>query len=150
MQVAKNRGEEAGRGTFGLLLDVASERTLEVGSLGSVRFPEGVYAYAGESKRGFGRRVDRLVEAETRARRHVDRVVDEATGREAVRFPGDVDACDLATHLARAQGSLPVIGFGATGCTCLSHLYGFLEADPDGVEETVAGWPGAPEPGPKA
>lgn len=142
MQAAQQREESQEGGTFGLLLTVASDRTLEVGSLGDVRFPEGVYAYAGQAKRGFARRVDRLEEAESRARRHVDRVVDEAEDREVVRFPGPVDACDLATHMARASGSLPVIGFGATGCTCLTHLHGFLDSDPDHVHEAFAGWDG--------
>lgn len=140
MQAAQQREEVRDRGTFGLLLEVASDRTLEVGSLGDVRFPEGVYAYAGQAKRGFARRVDRLEEADSRARRHVDRVVDEAADREAVRFPGAVDACELATHLARDPDSLPVIGFGATGCTCLTHLHGFLGSDRDHVEQALAGW----------
>lgn len=144
MQATAQQGEVDEGGTFGLLLEVASERTTEVGSLGSVRFPPGVYAYAGEAKRGFDRRVGRLVDAESRARRHVDRIVDDVADREAVRFPGAVDACDLATHVARAPGSLPVIGFGATGCTCLTHLHGFLEADASEVEAAVADWPGDP------
>lgn len=140
MQAARQREEALDRGTFGLLLEVASQRTLEVGSLGTIEFPEGTYAYAGQAKRGFDRRVSRLVDAESRARRHVDRIVDDAARREAVRFPGDVDACELATHLARAPGSLPVIGFGATGCTCLTHLHGFLETDRDQVEQALEGW----------
>lgn len=142
MQAAQQREEARDRGTFGLLLEVASDRTLEVGSLGDVRFPQGVYAYAGQAKRGFARRVDRLEEAESRARRHVDRVVDEAAHREVVPFAGTVGACELATHMARTPGSLPVIGFGATGCTCLTHLHGFLESDRDHVEQVLAAWDG--------
>jgi Uri superfamily endonuclease len=143
MPAAQQVQEPREAGTFGLVLEVGAERRLEVGSLGSVRFPEGQYAYAGQAKRGFDDRVARLVDGESRARRHVDRVVDETTRREAVRFPGDVDACDLATHLARAPGSLPVIGFGATGCTCLTHLHGFLETDRASVADAVAAWDGS-------
>lgn len=128
------------RGTYGVLLHVEATERVEVGSLGTVRFPPGAYVYAGAAARGLDAAVERLTRPDGSGQRHVDRLDALPAERTAEAFPGDPAPCELATHVARLPGALPVLGFGSTGCSCLSHLYGFLDADPDDVAEGLRSW----------
>ncbi len=131
-------------GTYGILLSVEGTHRLAVGSLGALRFPPGTYVYTGGAARGLASAVDRLVRAEGSGQRHVDRLDPLAAERAAETFPGEPVPCELATHIARLPGALPVLGFGSTGCSCLTHLYGFLDQDLDEVRKGLRSWSPAP------
>lgn len=115
------------RGTYTLLIQLASDRQLDVGAIGERALPAGTYAYTGSAlgPGGFAR-LDRhrAVAAGERDVRHWH--VDYLLGADAARVVGDVrtpDAdveCAVARTLAADFASVP--GFGVSDCDCESHL----------------------------
>lgn len=117
-------------GTYVLLVELPAAARVEVGALGSFEFTPGTYAYVGSAFGPGGlSRVDRhrAVAAGDRGVRHwhVDYLTGhpEATLRAAVLAPRADAECAVARALCRhALGDGPIPGFGASDCTCRSHL----------------------------
>lgn len=134
-------------GTYVLLVDVLSERRIEVGALGSLAFDPGTYAYVG-SARGPGgfARVERHHELSRDARDvrhwHVDYLLGaDGTKIEAVvLFPDEDRECELVATLPGA----PVDGFGASDCDCDGHL---LAGDAEAIIEAAIRFGGVRLPG---
>ena len=132
-------------GTYTLVFAAPRAVDVEVGALGSHRFPAGGYAYTGSAlgSGGFSR-VDRhrRVAAGDHDVRHWH--VDHLGSHPAVslvgveRLGGGRDAeCRVAGALADGSGaSSPVPGFGASDCDCEAHLARY--ADADAAAATVA------------
>jgi endonuclease-3 len=112
-------------GTYTLVVELGRARTIEVGALGEHRFPAGWYAYTGSAfgPGGFAR-VDRHYElaAGERSTRHWH--IDYFLGDEAASIRGDVRTPDADIECAVASDlpSAPIDGFGASDCSCSSHL----------------------------
>ena len=112
-------------GTYTLVFTLPQAVTIEVGALGTHRFPAGGYCYTGSAlgSGGFSR---------------VERHRSVAAGEHEVRhwhidYFGGHDATELVTverlygqdaecAVAAALGSGPVPGFGASDCGCVSHF----------------------------
>lgn len=116
--------EHAG-GTYTLVIEVPSARTIQVGALGEYDFEAGWYAYTGSAlgPGGFGR-VTRHRELAAGARDvrhwHVDYLLG-ATGVSldaVVRSPGAAIECAVAQTIT----GTPVPDFGSSDCDCASHL----------------------------
>ena len=112
-------------GTYTLLVTLPRPVRIEVGALGEHAFPGGAYAYTGSAlgSGGFARvdRHRRLAAGDHDARHwHVDYLLGHPVSRlRAVATAGGVDAeCEVA----RALEDGPVPGFGASDCSCASHL----------------------------
>ncbi|MEF8806603.1 GIY-YIG nuclease family protein [Natronomonas sp.] len=112
-------------GTYTLLVEVPEATTITVGALGDQQFPAGWFAYTGSAfgTGGFGR-VDRHYElaAGERDTRHWH--IDYLLGHPDSRIRGDVRTPDddVECAVASALPDGPVDGFGASDCTCGSHL----------------------------
>ncbi|SFS46968.1 GIY-YIG nuclease family protein [Halostagnicola kamekurae] len=119
------------RGTYVLVLALERPTTLEVGSLGSLAFDAGTYAYVGSAfgPGGFAR-VDRhaeLARGERETRHwHVDYLLGcpDASLENPVFFPDERRECELARSIPGDQ----VRGFGSSDCECAGHL---IDAPPD-------------------
>ncbi|WP_101297207.1 GIY-YIG nuclease family protein [Halegenticoccus soli] len=115
----------APKGTYTLVFELPEPTRITVGALGECAFPAGGYAYTGSAFGPGGLdRVDRhrrIAAGERDVRHwHVDYVAGHpaTTLRTAVTtVDADVE-CDVAERL----GSGPVVGFGASDCSCSSHL----------------------------
>jgi endonuclease-3 len=112
-------------GTYTLVIELDRSRTIEVGALGEHRFPSGWYAYTGSALGTGGfTRVDRHYElaAGERSTRHWH--IDYLLGDEATSIRGDVRTPDADIECAVASDlpSTPVDDFGASDCSCGSHL----------------------------
>jgi Uri superfamily endonuclease len=117
------------RGTYVLVLALEAARAVEVGALGLVRFPPGIYAYVG-SAQGLGGLAGRLARhrrAEKTARWHIDYLRPHAGLLETWQTIGrERLECAWAQALAGAQGATVVArGFGASDCACVAHLFHF-------------------------
>jgi endonuclease-3 len=119
-------------GTYTLLVELPRPATIDVGALGTFDLPAGGYAYVGSALGAGGfSRVDRhrRVADGTHDVRHWH--VDYLTGHPAARLVAVVTTrgrdveCEVATALPEG----PISGFGASDCTCRSHL---------GYDESVA------------
>ena len=116
---------DADGGTYTLLLELSRDAALEVGALGTHRFPAGAYAYTGSAlgSGGFARvdRHRRLAAGESDTRHwHVDYL----TGHPATDLVTVVTSAgaDVECAVAGRVPDGPVDGFGASDCDCRSHL----------------------------
>jgi Uri superfamily endonuclease len=112
-------------GAYLLILRLPKPMTLEVGALGSIDFPKGIYAYSGSALRSLEPRVRRHFSAQKKAHWHIDRLRDKAMPIEALvlRSRDDLE-CLINDMVGRMQGSTPFApGFGCSDCTCLTHLH---------------------------
>mgnify|MGYP000459967325 CR=1 FL=1 len=129
-------------GTYVLLFTLDSAATITVGALGTATFPAGAYAYVGSAfgSNGLGR-VDRHRRVAAGAHDvqhwHVDYLgshPDVALDAVVVVPRADVE-CRLSIEIADAVDRLPAVvptpleGFGASDCTCGTHLLGGGDTD---------------------
>ncbi|HWG90523.1 MAG TPA: DUF123 domain-containing protein [Candidatus Thermoplasmatota archaeon] len=130
-------------GAYALLMENHRERRLTVGTHGEMRFPPGVYVYAGAAKTGLAARIEKHLDPGPKPRNAIDHVVPKLDFTYPVVYPttkGEGLACKLADRIAKLPDALPVLGVGVGECACLSHLYGFLDASPDPIREALEAW----------
>jgi sugar fermentation stimulation protein A len=115
--------EARDRGSYLLLMRLASARKVAVGSLGSVSFPAGHYLYVGSAMNGLGARVTRHLRRKKKPHWHVDHLRAVAEHVEALPIRSSVRReCDLAAALAGVFSKGPG-GFGSSDCRCDTHLF---------------------------
>jgi Uri superfamily endonuclease len=113
-------------GTYGLVLELARDIELEVGSLGKVRLPSGIYVYAGSAKVALLHRLERHARREKRVHWHIDRltVLPSCCVLGAYVFgEGGPSECRLVELISKVEGAkvLPP-GFGSSDHRCGGHL----------------------------
>lgn len=111
------------KGTYTILVEVTDPVELDVGALGLLEFPAGYYAYTGSAfgSGGFSRiyRHRRVSTGENPTRHwHIDYLLPHATILTDYRAAGIDTECDIAGRLP----GTPIPGFGASDCSCDSHL----------------------------
>jgi Uri superfamily endonuclease len=112
-------------GAYLLILRLPRPTTIEVGALGNIDFPRGVYAYSGSALRSLEPRVMRHFSAQKKAHWHIDMLGAEALPMEALVLRGQDDLeCLINEMVGRMEGSTPFApGFGSSDCTCHTHLH---------------------------
>ncbi len=112
-------------GTYALGLHLETERQITVGALGAWLFPEGLYLYVGSAwgPGGLRARVGRHLAGSQTLRWHIDYLRQQAHPvclwlAEDTRLE-----CAWASWFAQqASAKIIVPRFGASDCTCTSHL----------------------------
>ncbi len=119
-------------GTYTLLVELDAPATISVGALGDRRFPAGTYAYTGSAlgSGGFSRvrRHRRTARGDHDVRHwHVDHLLGHPNARidRVVHAPSADVECAVADRFPDG----PVPGFGASDCSCASHLAGAADLD---------------------
>ena len=115
------------KGIYTLVLRLAADQDLVIGSLGMVHFEAGYYAYTG-SARGPGglsrvKRHMRVMEGKNSVQRwHIDRLLPSSNLVEVVATKTEENLeCPIALKIGE---QLPFIErFGCTDCRCPSHLH---------------------------
>jgi len=116
------------KGSYILLVELATEKDILVGKLGYVSFPKASYAYIGSAMNGLRARLIRHLREEKKLHRHIDYLLKEAEIEEIILCQAEERVeCSLAQALAGEFQSIP--GFGASDCKCRSHLYFASEKD---------------------
>ncbi|MDP3880390.1 MAG: GIY-YIG nuclease family protein [Dehalococcoidales bacterium] len=124
----------AGKGSYILLISLPGEQAISVGSLKTVCFPRGYYAYVGSALGGYKARLNRHLRADKRPRWHIDYLLREASINEMALCPTtDRVECAMARALSQQFDSIP--GFGCSDCRCCSHL--FFTADNEELKAEV-------------
>ncbi|MBW2316057.1 MAG: GIY-YIG nuclease family protein [Deltaproteobacteria bacterium] len=116
-------------GIYVILLEASAGRRIRVGALGTLAIEPGFYGYVG-SAHGPGGLAARVRHHRRRTRLphwHIDYLRRHTAFREAWIAEGDRDwehrwAAALADD---PSASIPLARFGATDCTCRSHLFRF-------------------------
>jgi len=115
------------KGSYTLLVELSEKKEIEVGSLGSIKFSKGFYAYNGSAFGPGGlKRVDRHREKSSEGGNphwHVDYLlVSENTEIvEVFKEEGSDHECSLSQKMR--QEFVSVDGFGCSDCSCNSHLF---------------------------
>ena len=111
-----------GKGSYILLIELREEQTIAVGSLKTIRFPVGYYAYIGSAMGGFKARLGRHLKGEKKLRWHIDYLLLTAAISDIILCQTEDRAeCVIARALSRRFASVP--GFGSSDCKCRSHLF---------------------------
>ena len=120
---------EAQPGTYALLLSSAANRLLQIGRLGACCVHPGFYVYVGSAcgPGGVRARVAHHRQPATRPHWHID-YLRTVTQIEAIWYAYDSIRwehlwADIVQHLSGA--AIPLRRFGASDCSCASHLYFF-------------------------
>jgi sugar fermentation stimulation protein A len=115
------------RGSYLIMLHLPADSAIAVGKRGTVRFPKGYYLYAGSAAKHLTKRIQRHMRKQKTFHWHIDYLREHA-GR-CVALP--VRSSEPLEHeLAAAVSAIadwPVAGFGASDCSCDTHLFGMHE-----------------------
>lgn len=112
-----------------MLADLTAGKDILVGKLGDVWFPKAFYAYVGSAMNGFEARLAHHLKGNKKPHWHIYYLLKAAKVSEIILCHGESFAlqggfrveCFLARVLATEFQS--ITGFGATDCSCKSHLY---------------------------
>ena len=112
------------KGVYVLIIQIKMPIRTDVGALGELKFPQGMYAYVGSAQNNLELRVKRHERKDKPLFWHIDYLLNhEAAKVMAVYYkPGcKTEECKIASLLeANAQ---PITGFGCSDCPCSSHLF---------------------------
>ena len=126
-------------GVYILKIKLAREKEISVGALGKNIFKPGYYFYAGTAQRNLKARIDRHYSSDKKFHWHIDYFLAEAELEKDFNFelPGEGE-CFLAQILQKKGGSKSISSFGASDCSCGSHLIYFsLSRGRPVVEELI-------------
>lgn len=117
--------KKAGAGTYILVIALAEEHAIRVGSLGILSFQEGSYLYVGSALGGWRARLARHLRQEKRLHWHIDYLLQAGQIRQIwVHVGPERRECQWAETLGRMAGICPFWApFGASDCACRTHLF---------------------------
>ncbi len=115
------------KGVYQLLIYLSKSTHIRIGKKGTFGFPKGYYIYTGSAKRGLKARVERHLREEKKHFWHIDYLLDHASVKKVFLFPEDrLDECFLSRKmLKRSEAKVIVPKFGASDCSCPTHLVFF-------------------------
>lgn len=114
-------------GSYIIMLHIAADVNVTVGSLGQIHFSPGYYLYVGTAKRALTKRLDRHLRKNKTFHWHMDYLRNYADSCVAIPIRSSEPLeHELAAALQGiADGSIPA--FGSSDCGCVSHLFCFTE-----------------------
>jgi len=116
----------AKRGTYALILASSSDRWIEIGKLGKFLIRPGYYVYAGSAfgPGGLKARIAHHVKISQRPHWHIDYLRSILLPHEVwYTYDSEQHEHQWADTFRRLKGAtLPIAGFGASDCSCKSHL----------------------------
>ncbi|NLN59604.1 MAG: DNA/RNA nuclease SfsA [Deltaproteobacteria bacterium] len=115
--------EDCNRGSYLLILNLASDRSIDVGRLGSIFFPAGYYIYVGSAQKNLSQRVNRHLRRKKKPFWHIDYLRNHADSCVAVPIRSSEN---LEHELAGALGKIcgrQIPDFGSSDCRCPTHLF---------------------------
>lgn len=112
----------SGKGTYILFIELAGDRAINVGSLGTIHFERGGYAYAGSAMGGLKGRIGYHLKKNKKPRWHIDYLLEFAGIENVLTIEtGERLECTIANMLGEHFESIP--RFGSSDCKCRSHLF---------------------------
>ena len=120
--MCSRRASDNAKGSYVLLISLAEDSVVTVGSLGPMPFHRAHYAYVGSALGGLKQRLGRHLRAEKKLHWHIDYLLEKARIEEAITCETEERMeCTIARALGERFESVP--GFGASDCRCRSHLF---------------------------
>ena len=117
---------QSASGSYILLIEMPEGQPITVGSLKTICFPGGYYAYAGSALGGFKSRLNRHLRIDKKIHWHIDYLLQKATIKDIIICQTeDRTECAIAQALSHQFDSIP--RFGSSDCRCHSHLFSATE-----------------------
>ena len=116
-------------GTYALILSCASNARIQIGRLGSMRLQRGYYVYLGSAlgPGGLRARISHHQKVSTRPHWHIDYLRAHSRLHSVLlRYDGRRREHEWARAMQKMKDAkITFPGFGASDCSCASHLYFF-------------------------
>ncbi len=114
-------------GVYLLELFVFKPIKIEVGARGKEVFPPGYYYYAGTAQNNLNARIQRHKKNDVNKHWHIDYLLEEAVIQDVYAWPESAEwECKLAAELLdKEEAEMVSPGFGASDCSCDTHLIYF-------------------------
>jgi len=112
------------KGIYILLIKVDKNIEARIGSLGSIKFEKGNYAYVGSAQNNLEKRVVRHKSKNKKTFWHIDYLLSNKHVRILKVFfkeAGKAEECKIAKKLSKTEDVIPK--FGCSDCKCQSHLF---------------------------
>ncbi len=110
------------KGSYIILTKLAEEQAIAIGSLQTLHFPRGYYAYVGSAMNGFKARISHHLRSNKKLHWHIDYLLEKASITGVILCEtNDRAECTIAQALEHQFDSVP--GFGCSDCRCRSHLF---------------------------
>ncbi|MFC2005055.1 DUF123 domain-containing protein [Chloroflexota bacterium] len=114
------------KGSYVLISKLPEEQVITVGSLKTLHFSRGYYAYVGSALGGVKPRLNHHLQRNKKPRWHIDYFLQRASINNIIICETeDRVECTIAQALSRQFDSIP--GFGSSDCKCSSHLFFAVE-----------------------
>ena len=118
------------RGSYILVIDLAKDMRLDIGRLGTLEFPAGLYLYCGSALNGLEARIRRHLRRDKKRHWHIDHLTSVATVVEVWWVvDGKRWECSWAETMMGQGGQVVARWFGSSDCRCLSHLLRWEQGD---------------------
>lgn len=114
-------------GVYLLQLKLSGRYRLKIGALGYYFFPAGYYYYCGSAQKNMKARLERHLSEDKKLYWHIDFLLCEAEIEKIYCWEEKSDfECRLAEKISSlAESEIIVDNFGASDCSCESHLFYF-------------------------
>ncbi len=117
------RREVQDRGSYLLLLTLDRDASIDIGSLGRIRFQRGYYVYVGSAMKNLSARIARHVRRRKQLHWHIDYLRQAASHVVALPIRSSMrEECRVAQAFAEILAPGPA-GFGSSDCDCPVHLF---------------------------
>ncbi len=115
------------RGTYALVIFLPRRSTIRIGKLGAFDFPRGYYLYIGSALNGLAARLARHLRKRKKKHWHIDYFLERARIKEVWTHQGDerFECVWAQASLAMPNAKISVPRFGASDCSCATHLIYF-------------------------
>ena len=116
------------QGSYCLCIRVVREQALDIGALGRIIFPQGIYVYVGSAMNGLDARLRRHLNTSMGSYRaiywHIDYLLKaEGVVIESIFLQESETKEECVIAAAVLERGVPVKGFGCSDCRCFSHLF---------------------------
>ena len=115
-------------GIYVLIIQLSEDTNVNVGKLGPLHFPKGLFAYVGSAQVAMEKRVERHLRKEKQVFWHIDYLLQSPNARILKIFTktaGKTEECSIAGQIAEKGEAVP--DFGCSDCRCKSHLHSITD-----------------------
>lgn len=111
------------KGIYALIIFLEREKSIEIGSLGKIKFQKGFYVYVGTAQNSLEKRIERHISKNKKIRWHIDYLLKHAKIKEIwiKKNAKKSEECKTARAFTKNFDFIP--NFGSSDCSCKSHLF---------------------------
>ncbi|MEM7819271.1 MAG: GIY-YIG nuclease family protein [Candidatus Aenigmatarchaeota archaeon] len=112
------------KGVYILLISIAKDIRINIGSLGKIKFSAGNYVYVGSAQNNIMKRIERHKSKTKNKFWHIDYLLDSKYAKILKIFYKESkksEECRIANRLLKNE--ILIKNFGCSDCNCKSHLF---------------------------